>query len=201
METGIDRGLVAGLAGRCDRKRIVQELQGAPCRLFPVTLLEGFRLLEKSLTPGRPGNHQVPEMRAERRHEMQRVESLRKDAVEGHKRRPILPPEEVLRKGEAVLVIQDVEIPDYVLIMDIRAAEGNGLIEDREGIAHCAVRLLCDFVERLIIDRDALLLRYAAKVMDHIAYGDTVEIVSLAAGEDGREYLVFFGGGKYEYSV
>ena len=71
-------------------------------------------------------------------------------------------------------------------------AEGDRLVEDREGVAHGAIGLGGDHMERFVVDGDAFLGGDAAEVLHHVGNADAVEIVGLAAGEDRRQDLVLF---------
>ena len=201
MEARIHGGLVAGFAGGRDTEGVIQEAEGATGRLFPVALLQGIRQFQQGVQPGGAGDDQVTQMRGKGRHEMQGVESLGKHLVEKGERRPVIPGEEMVHQGEAVFVVQDIEVPDHILIFDIRAAEGDGLVENGEGVAHGAIGLGGDDVEGFVVDPDPFLFRDAAEVPDHVGNADAVEIVGLAAGEDGREDLVLFGRRQDEDSV
>ena len=100
-----------------------------------------------------------------------------------------------------MLIVQDIEVADYVLVFHVIAAEGHGLVENRERIPHRPVRLPGDYMQGLIVDVNVLLRRYLPEILHDIRNADAVEIVSLAAGENGRENLVLLRGRKNEYGV
>ena len=97
-----------------------------------------------------------------------------------------------------MLIVQDIEVADYVLVFHVIAAEGHGLVENRERIPHRPVRLPGDYMQGLIVDVNVLLRRYRPEIHHDIRNADAVEIVSLAAGEDGRKNLVLLRGSKNE---
>ena len=126
------------------------------------------------------------------------VETFGEDLVEGEHRRGIIPRPESIHQPEGILVVQDIEIADHILIMDIRAAESHGLVEDGKRVAHGTVGLLGDDVERLIVDGDILLSGDVAEVLHDIGYADAVEVIGLAAGQDRWQDLVLLGSRKDE---
>ena len=140
-------------------------------------------------------------MGAQGRHEVEGVEAFCEYLVEGEQGGTVVSLEKIVDERKAVLVVEDVEVADDILIVDVSTAEGDGLVEYREGVPHGAVGLGRDHVERLVVDGDPFLFRNHTEVLDGVADADPVEIVGLAAGKDGGEYLVLFGGGEYEYRV
>ena len=193
VEPGVHGGLVAGFAGGGDAEGVVQEAERAAAGLFAVALFQGIRKFQQGLQPGGPSDDEVPQVRTQRRDEMQGVETFPEHLVEGGEGGPVVAGEEVIDQGETVFVVQDVEVPDDIGILDVGAAEGDGLVEDGEGVAHGAVGLGGDDMEGFVIDGDPFLRRDAAEVLHHVGNADAVEIVGLAAGEDGREDLVLLG--------
>ena len=85
--------------------------------------------------------------------------------------------------------------------MDIRPAEGHGLVEDRKGIPHGTVRLDGNHMEGLLIYGNLLFGGHILEVADDIGDADPAEIVGLASGQDRREHLVLFGGRQNEDGV
>ena len=201
MQARVDAGLVARFALRRDGERVIEELQRTLLRLGAVTLLQRGRQVQQRVQARRFADQQVPEMRAQRQHEMQGVEAFRKDLVESQQSRRIIAGDEGVHQLEGVFVVQDVEVAHHVLILDIGAAERHRLVEDGQRVAHRTVGLLGDDVQGLVVDRDPLLLRDGTKVGDDVRDGDAVEVVGLAAGQDGRDDLVLLGRGQDEYCV
>ena len=99
---------------------------------------------------------------------------------------------------EVVFVVEYVEVLDHLLVGHLLAAEGDGLIKQGQGVPHGAVGFLGDDVHGVLTYRHTLLGGDALHVADHVLHADPVEVVGLATGEDGREDLVFFGGGQDE---
>ena len=85
--------------------------------------------------------------------------------------------------------------------MDFVPAESHRLVEDGERITHGPVRLHGYDMEGLVVDGNVFLLGDGPQVPDHVGYADPVEIIGLAAREDGRQYLVLLGRRKDENSV
>ena len=80
-------------------------------------------------------------------------------------------------------------------------AEACHLVEDREGVAHTSVCLLCDDVEGCRFVGDAFLLRHVLEVSHDVLNGHPLEIVDLTTGEDGGQQLVLLCGGEDEDGV
>ena len=110
---------------------------------------------------------------------MQRVESFGKDLVEGQKSRRIIPLQECIHKEETIFIVKYVQITQNVLIFDICATECDRLIEDRQGITHCAICLMSYHMKRLVVDRNGLAGSYHTKISYDILDSDPVEIVCL----------------------
>ena len=88
---------------------------------------------------------------------MQRIETLRKDIVEGQERLPVIPGQESVHKSERIVVIEYPKVLDDISIFDIGAAESDRLVEDGQRIAHRSVGLLGYYMEGFVIDADILL--------------------------------------------
>ena len=96
------------------------------------------------------------------------------------------------------MVIQHTQVAFYVFVDNIGSAESHRLVKDGEGVAHCAIGLGGYYVEGFVVYGNAFFLRNSPKVFHHVGDADTVEVVGLAAAEDGGEYLVFFRCGQDE---
>ena len=121
--------------------------------------------------------------------------------VEFEQSRGIISPEKVIHQHEAVLVVQNVQVFQYILVFHIRSAESYGLVEYCKGVPHRTVCLVGYDMERFIINAYILFCSYVPEVPDDVLYCNPVEIVCLASGQDGREYLMFFGSGQNEYRM
>ncbi len=100
--------------------------------------------------------------------EMQGVESLAQHLVQDEQRRRIILQEEGVHQPETILVIEDSQIPDDILIFDIRPAESHGLVENRKRIAHGAIGLLGNHMKRSVIGIYALLGSYRLEIAHDI---------------------------------
>ena len=102
------------------------------------------------------------------------VEALGQDLVEHKHSGCIISIPESIHKLERVFVVKDIEVPDYVFIVDFSAAESHGLVEDGEGVAHCTVGLLGYDVQTFIVDAYALLRGNVAQFPEHQLFEETV---------------------------
>jgi hypothetical protein len=88
------------------------------------------------------------------------------------------------RAGEEQLAVHQSEQRRDVLVLDLLAAEGQHLVEQRKGVARASLRGAGDAGERLVGDLDLLRVRHLAQVRVQLPGGDHAEVVLLAAGED-----------------
>ena len=102
---------------------------------------------------------------------------------------------------KVVFAVKHVQVLNHLLVGDVTLTERCCLIEDREGIAHTAISLLGDYCQCLLLVGDTFLLGHMLQVVDSVAYGHTLKVVYLATAQDGRQYLMLFGGGQNEYHV
>ena len=135
------------------------------------------------------------------RHEVQCIEALGEDFVKGEESIGIIPCEEIVHHLEAVFVVQDAQVADYVVLAEDVAAEGDALVEDGEGVTHGAIGLGGYYVEGFFIGIYAFLGRDFLEVAHGVVNADAVEVVGLAAAEDGGKNLVLLCGGKNEDGV
>ena len=134
-------------------------------------------------------------------HKVQGVEALGQDLVQGEEGAAVIAGQEVFHHLETVFVVQDIEVSDDVLVFDIRSAESHRLVKDGEGVTHSAIGLGGYHVEGFVVYLYAFLLCNAAEVSHHIRDGDAVEVIRLAAAQDGGENLVLLRGGQNEDGV
>ena len=201
MEAGIDRRTITGLALGGDAQRIIEEFQRTRGCLSGITLLERIRQVQQRPQPCRLADNQVPEVTAQRQHEMQGVEALVQDLVEGQQGGGVVLCQEGIHQLERVFIVKDVEVADDVGVVDFLAAESHGLVEYREGVPHRTVGLGRYHVQGFIVDGDALPGRYTAQIAYYVGDTDAVEIVGLAAAQYGRDDLVLFRGRQDEYGM
>ncbi len=88
-----------------------------------------------------------------------------------------------------------------VLVADVLAAEGHGLVEKALGVAHAAVGGLGDEGQPGGGDGDAFFLRDLHEVVDDVLVGDLAELEMLAAGNDRRRDLVELRRRENEHGV
>ena len=122
--------------------------------------------------------------------EVKGVEALGKYFVEYQQGGAVVFCKEGVGEAEAVFVVQHVEVADDILVLYVRAAEGDGLVEDGEGVTHGAVGFLGYDVQGGVVCRNAFFICDCAEVADYVRYADAVEVVCLAAAEDGGDDLV-----------
>ena len=102
---------------------------------------------------------------------------------------------------EVVVRIQYVQVLYDFLVGDVSLREARRLVEDGKGVAHTAVGLLGDDVQCLLLVLYVLLFGNAFQMADDVRHGHALEVVDLAAGQDGREDLVLLGRREDEDDV
>ena len=201
MQTRIGRQAVAGLALRRHAQRLIEPLHTAAPALLLITRPQRIRQIQQGIQPACPAHQQIAQMRAQRRDEMLRIETLAEDLVEGEQRRSVIPRQQRIHQAETVLVVEHPERTDHVLVSDVRSAERDRLVEQGQRIAHRPVRLVGDHVERAVVHGDPLLGGDPLQIAHDIRHADAVEIVGLATAQDGREDLVLLRGREDEDGV
>ena len=201
MQTRIHGRLVSALAGCRDAEGIVEELVRTAARLLCVTFFQRFGQFQQGLQASGFGHDQVAKVAGERTHEVQCVEAFGQNLVQDQKSGGIVSRQKGVHQFETVFVVQDIQVADDVLIFYLRAAEGHRLVKDGEGVAHGAVRLGGYYVQGFVVNGNPFLFRDAAQVAHHVRNADPVEIIGLAAAQDGGKYLVFLRGGQNENGV
>ena len=131
-------------------------------------------------------------------HEGLARETLREHLVKGHQRLGVVTPEQQLGHAEVGVVVQHVEGLGHGVVVECRATERYRLVEHREGIAHTAIGLLGNEVERLLVSLHTLLLGDVLEVLYAILDTDAVEVIDLTTRQDGGDDLVFLGRCKDE---
>ena len=119
-------------------------------------------------------------MRRKCRNEMQRIESLCKYLVKCKKRSRIVSLEECVHQREAILIVKDIEIAEHILILHVGAAEGYRLVKDGKCITHRTVCLVCNHMQRFVVDGYIFAGSHHTEVSHYVLYSDPVEVVCLA---------------------
>ena len=83
---------------------------------------------------------------------MKCIESLCQNLVKGKESRRIISLEESIHKREAIFIIKDIEIPQYILIFYICSTKGHSLVEDSQRVAHRSVCLVSNHMKRLVVN-------------------------------------------------
>jgi hypothetical protein len=180
MKTRIDAGPVTGLALSCYSKSLIKELKRTSVSLFLISYLKGLRKFQKRLKSPALAHDKVAKMRRKCRNEMQGVETLCKNLIESHQRLRIISLKEGIHKRETVLIIKHIEIAEHILVLDVGTAESHGLVKDGQGVTHGTVGLMCNHMERLVVDGHVLAGSDHAEVLHYVIDRDPVEVICLA---------------------
>ena len=201
MKARIHACPVAGLTLSRYAETFIQEWELASVCLLFIPCLQGIRQFEKRIKATALAYDQVSQMRRKGSHEMKGIEALCQDFVKREKRRRIISFKEGIHKGEAIFIIQHVQIAEDILIFHIRSAERHCLVEYGQGIAHRSVSLVSYHMKRLVIYRNTFAGCHHPEVPDYVVDRDPVEIICLAPRQDSRKNLMLFCGRKNEYRM
>ena len=157
MKAGVDAGLVSGLAGRGNGQGVVQEFEAAAAGLLLIALYQGFRELQQGLQPAALGHDKIPQMGAQRAHEMQCIEALGKNIVKAQQRGLVVAGQKVIYQMEAMVVVQNIKVLEDIGIIDLRSAECHRLVKDCQRIAHGTIGLQGNHMKGLVVDGDVFL--------------------------------------------
>ena len=157
--------------------------------------------LEQLARLGRGGNHQVTHVLRQTVDEELRVKAPIAYFLIYQQGLVHVSGKETIHKPEVVVIVQHIEVVKSALIGDMPLGRGGYLVKDREGVAHGAVGLLGNDVERGRLGIDMFLFTHILQLLHNIGHGDAGEIINLAAGQDGGDDLLLLGSGKDEDSV
>src|SRR5512133_1456408 len=90
---------------------------------------------------------------------------------------------------------------DHVFVRHAAVAEGQDLVEGRQGVAHAAVALAGYQCQSGVADGDLFLVGDLPQAGDDLGHRNAFEVEALAAGKDGNREFVGFGGGEDELDV
>ena len=79
------------------------------------------------------------------------------------------------------------------MVCYVSVRRSGNLVENRESVAHCAVRLLRDDVQPGRLGRISLAVGYVLELLGDVGNGNTLEVILLAPREDSWQNLVFLG--------
>ena len=106
-----------------------------------------------------------------------------------------------INQGGNGLARSETEDVLHVVFLDMLATEGDELIQHGLGIAHSAIGSLGNGPGSRFIEIDTFLGSNVKQLLGNDVGGDGPEIKALAAGNDGGEDLVRFGGREDELHV
>ena len=109
--------------------------------------------------------------------------------------------QECLVETEVVVVVEYIEVLDGVLVGDVALARSRHLVEDGECVAHGAVGLLRNDIERGTFGLDTAVGSNILQLCHNVGYGDAGEVIDLASRQNGGNNLLLLGGGEDEDSV
>ena len=187
---------------------VVEELH---CRVIPLQR-EGRGLLgeaaadvvgslEQRQRPPVGGHHEVAHMLRQRIDEEEGVKAAVAHLFVEEQGLRHVPFAESVDELEEVIVVEHVEVLHHRLVGDVSPAGGAHLVEDRKGVAHSSVGLAGDHPEGAAVGRDPLLRGDVGEMVGDVVDRDALEVIDLATRQDGRDHLVFLGGGQDENGV
>ena len=179
----------------------VEERQGTLLGLLAIALADAGPHLQQRQSDGIFADQQVAEVRGEAGDEVAALEALAQHLVEQQEGVADAVLQQLVGQAEVVFVVQYVEVFDDALVGDAAAGEAHHLVEDGECVAHAAVGLQGDDVQGLGFGGDAFLGGDVGEVGHGVLHADALEVVDLAAGQDGGQDFVLLGSGEDEDGV
>ena len=129
-------------------------------------------------------------MRRKRGNKMQCIESLGQHLIKSQKCRRIISLQERIDKREAIFIVQHIQVAKNILIFDISTAERNSLVKDSQCITHRTIRLMSNYMQRLIINSNPLIYSHHSQILHNVLDSDSIEIVCLTTRKDSRKDLM-----------
>ena len=133
--------------------------------------------------------------------EIQGIETLGKNLIYNQQHRGIISCQCRIHNSERILVIQHIEILENILISNVSSAESHALIKKSKRVAHGSVRLPGYNVKGIIAYRHPFLTCDVTQIAHYVRNAYAIEIISLTARKNGRDYLVLFRRTQYENGV
>ena len=147
------------------------------------------------------GHEQIARMRAQSVDEITSVKAARGYIAKVYQHLGNLSRDEAVEYGEVRGIVEDVQVFDDLFVGDVAAREDGLLVKDGERVAHAAVGFLGYHSQRFLLGLDALLGCYLVELVDDVIGLDALEVVYLAARQDGGQYFLLLGGGEDKYGV
>ena len=95
--------------------------------------------------------------------------------------------EKAIRQTEIIFIIKYIQIVNHTLIGDISSGETHHLIEDRQCIAHTTICFHGYHVQCFRLCCDSFFRSNIRKMIHRIFHTDTIEIINLTTGKNGRK--------------
>ena len=190
---------------RVDRRQQVDPLEQQRhrtlCGLRPVTFGHAARHLKQRQRLRILAHQQVAEMAVQPRHESLSGKTLAQHLVEKQQSVRIVSGQDLFGDRKIGIVIEHVERRGHLGDRQILPAERNHLVEHRQRVAHSAVGLAGDQVQRLVVVGHSFLRSDVFEVLHAVLDANPVEIVNLTARQDRRNDLVLFGRSQDKHGM
>ena len=177
---------------------MVEEAGRTLLRLLPILLALAVANLQERQGLRVLGHEHVADVAGQSDDEVAPVEALRQHPVEEQHDVGHLVVQGQADGLEVVVGIEDVEVFDGLLEGDVALRETRHLVEDGERVAHTAIGLLRYHAQGLLLIGDFFAFGHHLQLLDDVGHGHSLEVVDLAAREDGGQDLVLLGRGEDE---
>ena len=118
------------------------------------------------------------------------LEALTHQLIQEEQDTTMIPTQKELEDADEVGIVEDIQTLQRMLVGDMPAGKASDTVKHRQCITHPPISLLGDEPERRLLGIDTLAIGDVAQMAGDILYGDSLEVIDLTAGEDGREDLV-----------
>ena len=179
-------------------QHLVEKLGGALGGLRAEFLPLLVAHVEQGQRGGLLGHHHVAHMLGQAVHQVDAVETAAQDVVQQQHHVGHLVLQTQVDDAEVVVAVEHVQVLYHLVVGQVALAVAHRLVEDGERVAHAAVGLLGYHVQRLLVVGESLAVGHTFQMAHDVGHAHAVEVVDLAARDDGGQNLVLLGGGQDE---
>ena len=200
-ESFVTRRAVIDIAGIEDVECGKEPNGTAYLRLCGIAFLDGIAGLEQVDGLGIFADEHITQVLRKSCDEMRGIEAVVEHIIEEQECSRYIMAQRMFHQREIVVGIEDIEHLDRTFVGDVRTAESDQLVEDREGITHTSICFLSDHVQCFLIGCDTFVRRHFLQISDGVGHGDAVEVIDLTTTEDRGDHLMLLRRSEDEDGV
>ena len=181
--------------------RLIQERQRAFLRLFLITLADTRSHLKQRKCYRIFAYQQIAKVRRQSGYKVTSVESLIQHIIEKQQRITHFIGKKAIRQTEIIFVIKYIQVVNHAFIRDISSGKTHHLVEDRQCVAHTSICFHGNHVQCFRLCWDSFFRSNIRKMIHRIFHTDTIEIINLTTGKNGRKNFMLLRRGQDENSM